>query len=152
MELVKTGYQRTNPKRLKFVEEYFKTGGNATEAFLKTGYRAKNRNNAAKQANQLMRNNEVRVLIEWELSKQRDKIRSLVPKAITTLEEIIDNKEIRESVRIDASKEILDRAGVQPLPPQKPDSSFNIQINFVDVGKNPKPVSSTSIKPIRVTE
>lgn len=148
MESLRSVYKRTNPKRLKFVEEYFKGGGNATEAYLKAGYKAKNRDNAAKQANQLMRNNEVRELIDRELSKQKDKLRGLVPKAIGTLEEILDNKELRESVRIDASKEVLDRAGVQPLPPQKSDNSFNIQINFVDVDGKPKSVNSSHAKAI----
>jgi len=68
-----------------FVYEYLTNGFNATQAYLKAGYKAKNENTAATSAYKLLRNPKIKKKIQEELSKRREKYKATVKNVIEEL-------------------------------------------------------------------
>jgi phage terminase small subunit len=100
------------PRRKGFVKDYLKTG-NATLA-AKENFNTSNDNSAAAIGSELLR-----------IPKIKEYIESKASRAAEIVYEIADNEDNEPPVRLNASKDILDRAGFKPV-----EKSQSVNINL----------------------
>lgn len=95
-----------------FAAEYVKCGGNGTEAARRAGYSAATAN---VQASQMMRKPLILQAIHAETVKQ---ISAHAPAALHRIAELSSSAR-SEYVQLEASKDLLDRAGFKPIDRQQ---------------------------------
>ena len=96
-----------SPKRLKFIEEYV-THGNAVRAAREAGY---DRGDPIKLKNHAKTlKNKLKLEIEAQF---REKMETGGPKAYNVMEDLLNSES--DSVRYNAAKDLLDRAGHKPI-------------------------------------
>jgi phage terminase small subunit len=120
-------------KQKKFVEAYFEFS-KGTHAAVVAGYAV---NSAHVEASRLLKNDKIREYLE-ELQKERreliqNRLAGMAEKAAEMLFELAMNAE-SENVRVNALKDILDRAGYKPTDKveQKNEHSGKIVFSFCD--------------------
>ena len=89
-------------KRKKFIKEYVKNDGNATEAVVRAGYNVKNRYRAAEIGSQLLKDDRIRTAIQEALFKQGVDEN----KVSRVLDSIIDESNLRKTTTGDVIKAI----------------------------------------------
>jgi phage terminase small subunit len=126
-------FDNLTDKQKKFVEAYFEFN-NGTNAAIMAGYGAKG---AHAEASRQLKNVKVREYIE-ELQKERreliqNRLAGMAEKAAEMMFELAMNAE-SENVRVNALKDILDRAGYKPTDKveQKNEMSGKIVFGFCD--------------------
>jgi phage terminase small subunit len=106
---------RPSMKLLKFAENYTKNG-NATQAVIDAGYNVNGRVVAGNIGYENLKKPQV-----WEM------INSFSPNAVDNIE-YLANKAKNESVRLNANKDILDRAGFNPINKTE-QTNINIEVS-----------------------
>ncbi len=128
--------EKLKPRHLRFLQNYFSNGFNATKAYENAGFQVKNSDIAAVNASKLLRNAKVNEILELIKEEGAVILKGLVPKAALQLGKVLDDPKQKGGTKIAAAREVLDRAGLIPPPEAKPDQSFNIQINIVEKKRN----------------
>lgn len=99
-------------KNQKLVTAYIDNGGNGTQAAIDAGYNVSKRSSATKIAYQVLNKPSVREYLELHAEK-----------AAQNIAKMADDAE-NEAVRLNANKDILDRAGYKPI-----DRAQNVNVN-----------------------
>jgi phage terminase small subunit len=115
-------------KQLKFVEEYTKTG-NASASY-REAYPECSPNNAGSEGYKLLRNPNIKALVEQIQQDMRARFVLIAPEAQERLE-YLSKTAISEHVRLQANLEILDRAGL--------DSPKKVELSGLGVFGEAKP-------------
>jgi phage terminase small subunit len=106
--------EKLNPKQIIFVQEYLKNG-NGKHAAIAAGY---SETSAECQASRMLKNDKVRQYLDKkEANLDRDLREMFVEKAVkafNVMEELMESA-VNESVRFNAAKDFLDRAGYKPV-------------------------------------
>lgn len=125
--------ERLSPRHIAFITEYLNNGYNRIDAYLKAGYKSKNRVVASQDASKLLENGRIRSILSENTEEAKIILKNASAKAAAKLAHTLDteNPLVKEGVKVTAAKDILDRAGVLPPEQKKPDQAFNIQINFI---------------------
>ena len=103
-------------KQRKFAKSYLENGGNATRAVIDAGYNVMNYDVASMLGSENIRKQKVWAMIQGYAPNSLDNIN------------ILANKAKNESVRLQANKDILDRAGFMPVHKSET-KQINIEIN-----------------------
>lgn len=127
--------KRLSPKHIKFLQEYFSNGYNSIEAYIKVGYKVKNRIIASKSASRLLKNVEIQEILDSNLDEARTILKSAAPRMAALLVETAESKGVKQGTRITAAREALDRVGVIRPSEARIEPDFNIQINLVEVDR-----------------
>ncbi len=127
--------KRLSPKHIKFLQEYFSNGYNAVEAYMKAGYKVKNRVIASKSASRLLKNVEIQEILDSNLDEARTILKSAAPRMAALLVGTAESKEVKQGTRLAAAREALDRVGVIRPSEARVEPDFNIQINLVEVDR-----------------
>ena len=105
------GWEPT-PSQLAFAKDVIETSfDNITESYRKA-YPNASAKWASQEAYQLLRNPKIKALIEQLQQDMRSKFVLLAPSALHRLEDLAENAD-SEMVKLQANKEILDRAGLR---------------------------------------
>jgi phage terminase small subunit len=107
MNLLPETAAKLTDKQLAFVRNLVGNGGNRTQAALDAGYSPKC---AREQAYDLMR---IPHVMQAVLEHTMAEFISNAPAATTTLTKLLEGKS--EYVRLEAAKDLLDRAGLKPV-------------------------------------
>lgn len=102
-----------NVRRKKFCDEWLKNGGNGTQAAL-AAFNCKNNNSAKAMASELLKNEEVQSYLADKQLKLEQRFEKESVLAFETIINIITDKKTSARTRLDACKDILDRAGYKP--------------------------------------
>ena len=105
-----------SPKKMIFVTEYIKNGGNATQAAIAAGYSEKT---AYSQGSRLLKDVEVQqYLNKTEQNLNRDLRQMFAEDAVEAygvLKGIMHDESAPHKDRLSAAKDLLDRAGYKPI-------------------------------------
>lgn len=105
-----------SPRKMIFVTEYIKNGGNATQAAIAAGYSEKT---AYSQGSRLLKDVEVQqYLNKTEQNLNRDLRQMFAEDAVEAygvLKEIMNDPGAPPKDRLSAAKDLLDRAGYKPI-------------------------------------
>lgn len=124
-----------NPKRLVFIQEYVRNGGNGKQAAIYAGYSEKT---AEVQASRLLSMDKVKEYLNKQQVKLDRDLREIFVedaiKAYNVLIEIMQKPDAQDKDRLVAARDLLDRAGYKPTEKldaklegdQKLTVSFNI--------------------------
>ena len=119
-------------KQMQFVRNYIENGGNGTQAALDAGYA---RASAYSTASRMLKDAKIKAEIEAHETKLQQQIeesgKSLREKmvqkaddAFRTLIEIMQDKNANKRDRLNAAKDLLDRAGYKPI--EKSEQNINV--------------------------
>ena len=125
---------RLSPKHIAFMTEYLNNGYNRIDAYLKAGYKSKNRVVASQNASELLKNSRISSILSQNIEEAKLILKNASARAAAKLVKVMDDENIftKEGVKLSAAKDVLDRAGIAPPEQQKADQIFNIQINIVE--------------------
>lgn len=124
-EIAEATASKLTDMQAAFVEAFVTNGGDRTEAAISAGY---SQDTARIQAHQLMRKPHVmQAILEATMSE----FIAEAPRAKHTLTQLLGGKS--EYVRLEASKEILDRAGLKPVTNVNHKIAGDISVN-IDLG------------------
>ena len=126
--------ERLSPRHIAFMTEYLNNGYNRIDAYYKAGYKPKNRVNASQNASELLKNPRISLILSGNVEEAKLILKNASAQAAAKLVRVMDDENVftKEGVKISAAKDILDRAGIVPPEQQKPEHTFNIQINIVE--------------------
>lgn len=119
------------PRIMVFVNEYIKSGGNATQAAIAAGYSEKT---AYSQGSRLLKSVEVQqYLNKTEQNLNRDLRQIFAEDAVeayNVLRMIMLKDDAQDKDRISAAKDILDRGGYKPVDKLITDSEQKLTVEF----------------------
>lgn len=126
--------KRLSPRHILFLQEYLNNGFKRIEAYYKAGYHPKNRVNASQNASELLENPRISSILSENIKEAVLIIKSASPAAAAKVIETMNSEDskIKGGTKLAAANSILDRAGINPPEQQKPDQTFNIQINITE--------------------
>jgi hypothetical protein len=104
-------------KRERFVQEYVATG-NARQSAISAGVPEKS---ASVMANKWLRNREISDEVRSGMDQT---LRTMAPKALAVIAELIEDPDVPASIRLGACRDVLDRANY--VPPKRIDAPKNI--------------------------
>ena len=107
--------RKLSPRQKKFVENYLKTG-NAKQSVIDAGYNVTTDLTARTQGSKLLKNEKVWALIESSAEMAQSNMVKLA------------NTAKNEGVRFNANKDLLDRAGFQPVSKTQ-STTINVNID-----------------------
>lgn len=131
--MAKNQYEELTDKQKRFAENYLEVS-NGTRAALAAGY---SESGAATESSRLLKNDKVRAYIDELQAERRETIQNTLKKqaveAVEILLELARSAE-SENVKMQAVKDILDRAGYKPTEKSenKNEMSGKIEFGFVD--------------------
>ena len=107
-----------NPKQRKFIDGVL-AGKTLVSAYREAGYKAKSDVSAWTSASQIFRNVKVQAEFKRQMDQQKaidelrlDRIRS---EALVEIHKLVRSATNDEKVKLDAIKDVLDRAGLKPV-------------------------------------
>lgn len=130
----KNQYDEINEQQMLFVEHYLKLN-NGTLAAIKAGYAE---SGAHVQASRLLKNAKIRDYIEELRTERREaimnKLANMAADALTVVYDLAMSEDAPEAVRLQASKDILDRSGYKPIEKRENKETLDgkIEFGFVD--------------------
>jgi phage terminase small subunit len=124
--------KKLTEKQLLFIEYYIETG-NATESAKRAGY-------SAKTAGSIGSENLTKPEIKEAIEKRREEIRTELQnkflasavKAQQIMNQVLENSETPPHVKIQAAKDLMDRAGFKPTEKREITGEVHQQITFVE--------------------
>jgi phage terminase small subunit len=112
---------KLRPKQRKFVEKYIENGGNGTQAVIDAGYDVKDRRVAGVVSSENLAKPMIAELLE-----------DFAPTALSNIK-VLANVAQNEAVKLNANKDLLDRAGFQAV-----NKTFNVTLDIES--NNPKAI------------
>jgi phage terminase small subunit len=119
---------------MKFIEHYRENGGNATQAVISAGY-TEDPKSASVIGSKLIKHPKIKKIIDKTEENLRDRFREEAEKAFITILSLVDNPKVSAKVRLDACKDILDRAGYNPTQKQELIGHVTFEAKAIETAK-----------------
>lgn len=128
--------------QLKWLEKV-KEGKNYTEAAMEAGY-TDNRKSAAVIGARLAKHPKIKKILDKTEENLRDKFREEAEKAFMVILGMIDNPKVSPKVRLDACRDILDRAGYNPTQKQELIGHVTFEAKAIETAKRARLMASST--------
>lgn len=129
-------------KQLKWLEGV-KEGKNFTQAAIAAGY-TEDRKSAAVIGARLAKHPKIKKILDKTEENLRDKFREEAEKAFMVILSMIDSPKVSPKVRLDACKDILDRAGYNPTQKQELIGHVTFEAKAIETAKRARLMASTT--------
>ena len=126
-----------------------KSGKNYTEAAVDAGY-TDNRKSAAVIGARLAKHPKIKKILDKTEENLRDKFREEAERAFLVILAMVDDKKVSPKVRLDACRDILDRAGYNPTQKQELIGHVTFEAKAIETAKRARLIASSS--PIELLE